>query len=196
MAIKKSGVTPPGVEKSGTRESEGETAQAPVNVGERQPEGEVFTPRVTVASRGKISQTLEGVANAYRKKFPDRDCRWVFHSVRKPELSNVMSRNAEGYSLVKAEDLKDTEVPIGNFVDAEGLIRVADVVLMGIPAGQRAVNARERQRLADAQINRVSDAFNAAMESVKQGSHRSEARGAVKMQVKEHNLDYEQPSKE
>ena len=152
---------------------------------------QVFTPKVNVSSRGKVSATLEGIADEYRRLYPDMDCRWVFHSARRPELSNVISRMAEGYERIEPSEFKG--YPIEPFVDERGDIRVADVVLMKIPAGQRSVNQQERQRLADAQIQRVKDQFEQSMEQVRSGDHRAMARGAVSVEEREHNLNYEQP---
>lgn len=159
-------------------------------------EEEVYVPRVSVSSRGKVSETLESVAEAFRKANSGMDCRWVFHSARKPELSNILSRTAEGYQLVKSSEFKGTTVPLENFEDADGHIRIADVILMKIPTGQRKVNLLARQRLADDQVRRVKEGFQSAMERVKAGDHRSASRGAVKLQEKEHDLTYDQPNKE
>lgn len=195
----KKSVTPPGVSEKNAREDDmAETPEAPVNAEETTVEsgGEVYVPRVNVSSRGKISQTLQGVADEYRRLNEGRDCRWVYHSATKPELSNVMSRTAEGYSIVKPADLKGSKFPIDGFVDEKGHVRIADVILMGIPAGQRQANLKGRNRLANEQISRVKESFQEAMEAAKSGKHRAIARGAVKVREQEHDLNYEQPSKE
>lgn len=187
-------VTPPGV--SGARKSDmTETAQAPVNVEEKKAEeATVYTPRVSVSSRGKIGATLENIANELKSRQPDQEVRWVFHSARKPELSNIVSRMAEGYTIVERSEFDG--YPIDAFVDEKGHIRVADTVLMKIPAGQLAVNVEARQRLADAQIDMVKEGFQVAMETARAGQHKAAARGAVKLESRDHNLDYVQPSKE
>lgn len=188
-------ITPPGVTKTSKKDDMKETAQAPVNVPERKAEeAPVYTPRVSVSPRGKIGQTLEAVADEFRSRHPDQEVRWVFHSARKPELSNVMSRLAEGYTMVEPSDLEG--YPIDSFVDERSHLRVADVVLMKIPSGQRKVNLEARQRLADAQVDIVKEGFQVAMESAQAGQHSAAARGSLKVESRDHNLDYTQPSKE
>lgn len=156
---------------------------------------EVFVPKMSSrGGGGKISATLEGIVEHFRSEHSDMDCRWVYHSARKPELSNVMSRRAEGYSLVKAEEFSDYD--INPFVDEKGMIRVADTVLMKIPTGQRAVNREARQELADAQLKQVDQKFKETMGGVKSGKHRAAARGAVSLENRDHEYEIEQRSKE
>ena len=190
MAKKADVEVPKGDSTPSERPEMTETAQAPVNVPERKPE-EVYAPKVTVTSRGKISATLEGIAEEFKKLYPDQDCRWVFHSARKPELSNVISRMAEGYSMIEPKEFKG--YPVDPFIDEKGQIRVADVILMKIPTGQRTANAQERQRLADSQLSQVKDGFQHAMASAREGRHGSESRGGLKFEERDHDLNYEQP---
>lgn len=198
MAKNKS-VNPPGVNEKSTREDDmAETPDAPVNVKGVEPPSadEIFVPKVNVSSRGKISQTLQGVADEFRRLNQSMDCRWVYHSATKPELSNVMSRTAEGYTIVKPDDLKGSSFPMDPFIDEKGHVRIADVILMGIPAGQRKVNAEARMRLADDQVRRVKESFQQSMEATRSGQHRAVARGAVNVREKDHDLSYDQPNKE
>ena len=190
MAKKVSGVDVPGIAAS-SRPSDTEIALSAVNVEERKPDDVVYTPKVTSSSRGKISATLEGVADEYKRLYPDLEVRWVFHSARKPELSNVISRMAEGYSMVDPKDFKG--YPIEPFIDEKDSVRLADVVLMKIPAGQRKVNRIERQRLADSQLSQVKEGFHDAMSQVSAGRHQATPRGGIKLEEKDHDLNYTQP---
>lgn len=192
MAKKSEGLVEPpkGEDVKAPRPEMTETAQAPVNVSEREPD-EVYAPKVTVTSRGKISATLEGIADEYKRLYPDQEVRWVFNSVRKPELSNVISRMAEGYSMIAPKEFKG--YPVEPFIDEKGQVRVADVVLMKIPRGQRKANAQERQRLADQQLHQAKDGFKHAMAGVREGRHGSEARGGLKLEERDHDLTYDQP---
>ena len=195
MAAKKTEMVevPKGAESSKAERPEmTETAQKPVNVDERKPVDDVvYAPKVNVSSAGRISATLEGIAAEFKNLYPDQECRWVFNSVRKPELSNVVSRMTEGYSMIEPSEFKG--YPIEPFVDEKGQIRLADVVLMKIPAGQRKVNKEERQRLADAQLNQAKEGFAMSMADVHEGRHKAAVRGGIKMEERDHDLNYEQP---
>lgn len=154
-----------------------------------------FAPKVNVKSAGRISATLEGIADDYRRQYPDREVRWVYHSATKPELSNVMSRRAEGYDLVKPDEFTES-ITASSFTDEKGLIRVADVVLMSILAGQREANRAARQDMASDQLASVKDNYDASMGSARSGRHRATARGAVKLEPKDHEYEIEQRSRE
>lgn len=190
MATGKS-VTPPGVGKKGGSNVSSEDTEVLVK---SQPEKSPRAPRVTVSSRGKISRILEGIAAEYERLHPDRKVRWVFDSSTKPELSNLLSRTMEGYSLVESKDFQG--YPVEGYVDKSGRIRVADVVLMSIPEDLKKENVLERQRVADDQVRRVKEGFDSAMQMTRQGEHRAAARGAVKIREVDHDLNYEQPEKE
>ena len=183
-------VAPPGVEESG-KPQDTETALAPVNVSEREPDDVVYAPRVNVSSSGRISAVLEGVAAEFKRLHPGQDCRWVFHSARKPELSNVISRMTEGYSMIEPKQFKG--YPIEPYVDEKGMIRVGDTVLMQIPTGQRKVNAEARQRMADQQLRSVKEGAANSMEQVREGDHKLHVRGGLKFEEREHDLNYVQP---
>lgn len=149
-------------------------------------EKKVYAPKVSVSSRGKINTTLELIAGEFRRLHPDQECRWVFDSAHNPSISNVVSRASEGYSLVKPDDFEGGEIPnFESFIDEKGNVRMADTVLMKIDAGQRAVNANEMQRLADAEMERVKYSFQEAAKEVMAGDHALTTRGSVKTKVVE-----------
>lgn len=182
---------PKGTDESKERIPMGETPESPVNIEERKPEK--VAPLVNVRSAGKISQTLEGVAKEFRRLYPDQECRWVFHSMSKPELSNVIGRMAEGYSIVNPEAFKDSPYPISAFIDEKKHIRLADTVLMKIPAAQRDANRTERQRMANEQLSQVQEKFRHGISQTREGRHSAEARGGLKFEERDHDLSYEQP---
>lgn len=154
-----------------------------------------FAPKVQVRSGGKISATLEGIVAEFKSIYLDMDCRWVYHSATKPELSNIMGRRAEGYAIVKANEFTG-EFLITPFVDEKGLIRVADTVLMKIPTGQRDANRVERQSMANAQLQTIEAKYKDSMDNVGSGKHRAASRGAVKLEERDHEYEIEQRSKD
>ena len=193
MATKGKDAVVPGVEKS-ERSKDTETALAPVNVPERKPDDVAYAPKVNVSSSGRVSAILEGIADEFKRQHTDQAVRWVFHSARKPELSNVVSRMSEGYSLIEPKEFQG--YPIDPYVDEKGMIRLGDVILMKIPSGQRQANKVERQRMADQQLSSVKDGFKSSMATVREGEHTATARGGLKLEERDHDLSYEQPSKE
>ena len=152
-------------------------------------------PRVSSRSNGRLGKTLETIANSFTSNNPDRHPRFVFHSAHKPELSNMMSRSADGYRVVTLEDFADTML-IKPFVDEKGFIRVADTVLMAIPVEAHAEIRAERRELADEQLASVKDQFDTSMDAVTQGRHRAVARGAASLETRDHEYNIEQRSGE
>lgn len=84
--------------------------------------------RVRVRNRGKVSSTLEFHAERYRERYPDRDVRYVYDPVHKPELSGTLGRQAMGYEFVTKGQLG-----MASTSDEENeRIRVGDLVLMSV----------------------------------------------------------------
>ena len=155
-------------------------------------------PSVAASAPGKINRTLESLGEIYKQKFPERDCRWVYSPEHRRELSNVIARNAEGYRRVMVRDLG---------VDLEGLenddvVRVGDVILMGISREEREELAVDKQQLADEQVRTVEREYYETSEEMfdetrTQSDESSGApRGRSKTQIRTHEYDAEQRTSE
>lgn len=119
---------------------------------------------------------------------PDMRIRWVYHNEGKPEKSNVMMRQMDGYQVILGSEL-------GNEYQGpkDEPVRVGDLIFMKIDkAGKEALKA-EKQRLAMEQRGRVSREFYEKQRGVSVDdpfgkSHRSEPVGNVKIDLVEKDL--------
>lgn len=151
--------------------------------------------RIRARSRGRVTSTLEVYAERYRERFPERDCRWVYDPTHRPELSNVMSREADGYERVTLGDLGMDENP----EQSGKLVRVSDLILMGIDKELRMELAQERDQLARDQREMIQREFydsteKSAAAAHKEGHARPPSRpiGSVSIEEKEFEYDVEQ----
>ncbi len=149
--------------------------------------------RVRTRPAGRVSQTLETLAAAYREANPGRDCRWVYDPKTKPELSNVMSRTAEGYSKVLPSELGNLNMPGLDLEERE--VRVADVILMGVDERLRQELMRDRANLAVEQAKTIDRNYYSAIEAAGAGlddRHKPRPRGRSVIEEREHTYDVEQ----
>lgn len=152
-----------------------------------------IAPRVRVRNRGVVSGSLDGFAERYREQFPDRDCRWAYDPTHKPELSTLMAREADGYRLVRWEELAMDGKKEGEAV------RVADLVLvsiskkekMEIVAGKIAL-AREQRERVQREFYEAQDQQGAANKPAHHSRNPMKAMGSVSIIEKEHEYDVEQ----
>lgn len=154
------------------------------------------TPSIRVKARGRISGLMDQLGEAYRKRHSDRDCRWVYAPTHKPELSNVLSRRAQGYEEVCICDLPEAEGLMAG-LSPDDVVRVADTVLMSIEAELREMFKKELHSDAVEQGNRVErkyyEELRAAEEEAKAGGkHIATPRGRVVIEEKELEYEYEQ----
>ena len=148
-------------------------------------------PEVTVASKGRVGQMLDSLADMYKKENPGRGCRWVYSPLHKPELSHVLGRMAQGYQSVLVTEL-------GNAIPGmkeEEEVRISDLVLMSIPAAiQKQIQAELNERAAE-QARAVDRAFYEEQDKVEAEApggevHRSPARGRAV--IEERTLEYDE----
>lgn len=161
-------------------------------------EGEKRTrriPHIRMKAAGKVDRTLEGIASLFRGNNPGMTCRWVYHPEHKGELSNILSRRAEGYSMVGTDELG---------ADAKGLllsddeVRVADVVLMKISIVEQKELRDELAAMALDQTRSVNEKFHEAVSETVAGGvdteHHGQPRGKVTIQERTHEYDFDQRS--
>lgn len=151
-------------------------------------------PHVVSNAPGKVNRTLESLAEIYKKKFPDRDCRWVYSPEHKRELSNTISRAAEGYRKVRVKEL---EVELED-LSSDDVVRIGDVILMSITRGEKKELVEQRQELADEAIRAVEREYYETSEEMFDGV-RTESdessgrpRGRTKTEIRTHEYDEEQ----
>jgi hypothetical protein len=111
-------------------------------------------PKISARKAGKVGQVMEGLAAAYEQKYPDRKVRWVYSPLHRGELSNVMTRRAQGYSPVLAEDLGSLDG-----FDPSDQVRVGDCILMSITAEERKEIEAEIKSRADEQARSVESEY-------------------------------------
>lgn len=157
---------------------------------------EARIPMVKTRRAGRVTTSLETLAEAYRKNNAEMDCRYVYDPQHKPELSNVLSRLSQGYAPVKGKDL-GAEMMERASLKEEDTVRVADLVLMGIPAAEKRELEKEIAEANQEQIRSIDRNFREAIEGIavegRDGStHRSRAVGRSVIEEKEFEFDYTQ----
>jgi hypothetical protein len=157
-------------------------------------------PSVRVRSAGKVNNVMNMLGEKYRELVPDRDCRWVYAPIHKPELSNVMSRLAQGYVPVLIKDLPLAKGLMPGLKPSDE-VRVGDTVLMSIEAEVREIFKEELHQDALEQGKRVEREYFDALEGEsEEGSsgeaHKASGRGSFKLEEQEREYEYEQRTSE
>lgn len=155
-------------------------------------------PRVTVRNRGRVTTSQEQYVNAYLAANPGMAVRWVYDPLAKPDLSNTLSRQADGYEFVLWEDLEGISPPRNSAADEP--VRVADSVLMCISAEVRAELIKDREAIAREALSSVEDSFRQEMASVAASRggevHRAGSTGSASISFIDEDLDVDQRSNE
>lgn len=115
---------------------------------------EAMVPAVDSKKAGQVGQMLEGLALAYKKKYPDREVRWVYSPLHRGELSNVMMKRAQGYKPVLVKDIGSLDG-----FEPEDRVRIGDCILMSIPAEKRRRLEAEVKERADEQLKQVEQDY-------------------------------------
>ncbi len=152
-------------------------------------------PVVRARQAGKVSGTLESIAELFRKNNPGRVPRWVYDPKHRPDLSNVLSRLSSGYRKVEIDELGD-EAPD---LRSEGEVRVGDLILMSISQEDRLELEKEMARRNEEQKKSVERSFYEAIDSIhvdKQTERtRARPRGRSVIEEKEFIFNVEQEDK-
>lgn len=155
-------------------------------------------PSVGRVRSGKVSEALENIAQKFLERSPGYSVRYVYDPKSRPELSNVLSRSAEGYEIVKLRELSDTVIP--GYESLDDPVRAADLVLMKIPtAGKERLRA-ERAALAAQQVDQIDRRFHEAVGEMEveggwpSARHRPRPIGTT--EIKEVSFEYEREQRE
>lgn len=155
-------------------------------------------PFVRVRNIGQVTSTLERYAALYRAEHPDRDVRYVYDPTHKPELSGILERVSDGYTLVT-----NGEIGTASTSDEEHIpVRVGDLVMMSIDKKTQKDLRKADADIAAEQRLSVSRAYRDAIESAASEGRKVGARdpitsvGQVSIDVKEKEYDIEQRSQE
>lgn len=134
-------------------------------------------PATTVKGPGgRMNRRLKQISDLYIARNPSMGTRWVYSPEHKPDLSNVLSRQADGYKLVYNKDLGDEFVASIPGVKAEEPVRIGDVVLMAIAAVVQKAFQKELDERATADRDRVQSEFYGKIEDMEVKGMRDEYR--------------------
>ena len=123
-------------------------------------------PHTRVRSGGKVNRRLRTIADMYLANHPEMAVRWVYSPLHKPELSNVIDRQIDGYVMIYVKDLGTDTVEFMPGVKADEPARVGDTILMAIAAAeQREIQAGLDAAAAD-EYGRVEEEFQGAVEDI------------------------------
>lgn len=141
---------------------------------------------------------MRQLADLYLENSEGKDVRWVYSPQHKPDLSNVLSRQADGYRLVKVEDLGEDLEHIVPGLEPDEPVRVGDVVLMSIAADVRQGIFAELQARAVAERDRVEENFYAAIEEIEasKDEYQPRARGRSVIEEVEREVEVDESLKD
>lgn len=152
-------------------------------------------PKTRVQSAGRISATLEGIADAFRRTHPQLEPRWIYDPKHKPELSGTMSRLAMGYSFVTWGQFDSAGLARPPEAKDDESVRVADSVLMAVPVEIKRELERENAERAAEELRRVDRQYYEAIEGLGQkldDRHKPRPRGTAVIEEREYEFDYTQ----
>lgn len=154
-----------------------------------------MSPKVRTQTPGRVSSTLEKIADAYRNEHPQMEPRWIYDPAHKPELSGTTGRLAMGYQSVTWGELAGTPLPRPPKAGDDDPVRVADVVLMAISSEEKREIERENAERAAEQLRSVDRDYYEAIESLGDNLaevHKPRPRGRAVIEEREFSFDYEQ----
>ena len=118
-------------------------------------------PTVTVRGQdGRMNRRLKMLSDMYLQNHQGKSTRWVYSPEHKPDLSNVVSRQADGYALVYNKDLGAEFLKSLPGMKPEEPVRIGDVVLMSIAAEVQKAFQRELDERAKGELERVEQEFH------------------------------------
>lgn len=158
---------------------------------ERPPEP-VRIPLVSTSNSGRINTMMDNLSNMYESQNSGMKCRWVYSPEHRSDLSNVLTRRAQGYLPVV---LKDMGQDIPGFIKPDDPIRVGDVVLMGVATEVAELLKSEIAERARNQVDAVEAGYYESTESMSdghRGEHRARPRGRSVIEERDLVVDQEQ----
>lgn len=134
-------------------------------------------PPVSVKSKeGRMNRRLKQLSDLYIERNPGMATRWVYSPEHKPDLSNVLNRQADGYKLVFNKDLGNEFAASIPGLKAEEPVRIGDVVLMTIAAEAQKAFQKDLDERAVADRDRVQQEFYGKIEDMEVKGMRDEYR--------------------
>lgn len=127
-------------------------------------EAKKAAPVTRVKSAGRINRRLAQLAELYKRNNPGREVRMVYDPQHKPDLSNVLSRQVDGYRMVLVKDLGEENALPG--VKPDEPVRVGDTVMMSIAADEKAEIQAQLDERAKAEYGRVEQEFEHSIEEI------------------------------
>lgn len=121
-------------------------------------------PVSRVKSAGRINKRLQQLAELYKRNNPDDEVRMVYDPQHKPDLSNVLGRQVDGYRVVKVKELGEENALPGLSPDEP--VRVGDTVMMAIAADEKAERQDQLDRYAKEEYTRVEEEFQHSVEEI------------------------------
>lgn len=139
-------------------------------------------PTLGITDHGQLNQALNMPTEMFREANPDLEVRWVYAPEGKKDGNSKVKARIKGYKRVTAEDFGVDE----DFLDAEGSVRVGDLILYATSKDKHKDNVRDLKARADAEKKRVKGDFQAQMENVQvAGSdgmiHKPKATGSLNL---------------
>ncbi len=150
---------------------------------------------------GRMNRRLRMLADMYMERHPGMDVRWVYSPEHKPELSNVISRQADGYKNIYNKDLGEDFVASIPGLKPDHPVRIGDTVLMAIPAEVRKAIQQELDTRAKGELERVEQEFHSRISSMELPSgmreeYRARPRGRSVIEEVERDIDVDPSLKE
>lgn len=153
-------------------------------------EGKKRAPRTRVKRGGKVNRRLKALADMYLAGHPGQEVRFVYHPQHKPDLSNVVSRQTDGWRLCYVKDLGDDVAEILPGMKSEEMVRVGDAVMMFIAADIRQEYREEMDAINEEEKGRVEEDFYAAIDEIEANpEHKPRPRGRSVIEEVEKEVD-------
>lgn len=157
---------------------------------------EAKIPSITVRERGKIGRTLERLGLLFEANNPGEKVRWVYDPQHKPQHSNILERQLDGYRIVEGKELSDDGIISQHFKE-ESQVRVGDLVLMAISNQGKLDRMKELVNRAHEQRRMVERSYYDEIQKMEtRGSggkvHRASPQGKVSIQTAEADLNHDQ----
>lgn len=121
-------------------------------------------PVTRVKSAGRINRRLEQLADLYTALNPGRAVRWVYDPQHKPDMSNLLSRQIDGYEIILVKDLGESIALPGMKPDEPA--RVGDTVMMSIAEDVVKSMRADLDQAASDEMTRVETEFHDAIDEV------------------------------
>jgi hypothetical protein len=154
-------------------------------------------PAVKVKSRGKVNRRLELLAHKFRAGHPKERARFVYHPSHKPDLSNVLDRQIDGYRLVRVKELGDDIEESLPGLKPDDLVKVGDVVMMAIDEDTYAANQAEHADRAKEELSRVDQRYYESIEEIEaKDEHKPRPRGSSYIEFVDKEVDVPDVHKE